>query len=218
MSKINTWISIFRGIKEGGTDRMPMFALKELVKEPRLKLINPKIHGRRGNIIFRAEGSKESVRRVLSEAVSERFNINPVDLLFTQDEFQKVLNENPYDKNGNNNEEEPIDPREVQAFFFLRPPEKPDTKALKSFLGKYECFTITPAALYLYAPLGIGDSVFAKNVQECLKVPVTNRDFYTCKKLYDLAIECTEECTVPKDDADKTKRKGKGVRHGIMNF
>jgi uncharacterized protein (DUF1697 family) len=219
---MNTWISICRGIKEGGTERMLMFALKELLNEPRLNLIikNPKIHGRRGNIVFRAEGSKESVRKVLSEAISERFNINPVDLLFTQEEFhQQVLDANPYYNPNNENENWPMDLREIQAFFYLRPLENPDTKALKSFLGKYERFTITPSVLFLHAPLGIGDSKFAKNVQECLKIPITNRDFRTCQKIYDLAIECTKECNMPEEEENNdNKAKTKNAKRNMNGF
>ena len=79
--------------------------------------------------------------------------------------------------------------RSLHAGFLAFAPEKPNLKALESLKSPSERFQLIDKVFYLHAPDGVGRSKLAANVERLLGVSMTDRNWRTVCKIWEMAKE-----------------------------
>jgi uncharacterized protein (DUF1697 family) len=174
---MRTYIALFRGINVGGHNILPMKELVELLDELGYK--NVKTYIQSGNVVFQCdESTKAAISEQISSAVLQRFGFEARILLLDNLELNKALSGNPF----------PTENGKALHFYFLEHvPSKPDLQKMQSLQAASEQFKLEGKVFYLYAPDGIGRSKLAAQVEKCLGVPATARNWNTVGKLVDLS-------------------------------
>jgi uncharacterized protein (DUF1697 family) len=70
-------------------------------------------------------------------------------------------------------------------------PQHPDLNMLASFKSDTERFQLLDHRFYLHAPDGVGRSRLAANAEKLLGVPMTDRNWSTVRKVWEMAKELT---------------------------
>lgn len=168
-------ILLLRAVNVGGTGRLPMAGLRQMLTE--LGLGNPRTLIASGNAVFDDPGLPDLQQR-LTGALEARFGLRTDVFLLDLAALQAVHDANPFA------EAAAKDGSKVHAFFLARPTELPGAAAA---LATTEVLHLTPAALYLHAPDGIGRSKLAERLPRLLSVPVTARNWNTVTALLAMA-------------------------------
>lgn len=167
-------ILLLRAVNVGGTGRLPMADLRQMLTE--LGLGNPRTLIASGNAVFDDPGLPDLQQR-LTGALEARFGLHTDLFLLDLAALQAVHDANPFA------EAAAKDGSKVHVFFLARPTELPGAAALATT----EVLHLTPAALYLHAPDGIGRSKLAERLPRLLSVPVTARNWNTVTALLAMA-------------------------------
>lgn len=168
-------ILLLRGVNVGGHGRLPMAELRQMLAD--LGLGNPRTLIASGNAVFDDPGLPDLPAR-LSEALANRFGLHTDLFLMEPAELQAVHDGNPFAGAAAR------DGSRVHVFFLSRPTTLP---AMAAALATTEVLHLTPAALYLHAPDGIGRSKLAERLPRLLQVPVTARNWNTVTALLAMA-------------------------------
>jgi uncharacterized protein (DUF1697 family) len=75
--------------------------------------------------------------------------------------------------------------------FLAASPQNPDLKKLERFKSKTERFRLVDNRFYLHAPDGVGRSKLAANAEKLLGVPMTDRNWSTVRKVWEMAKDFT---------------------------
>lgn len=170
---VNTYIALFKGINVGGNNILPMKDLVGILKRIGCEKVRTYINS--GNVVFqRRKTSSDKLAGEISSKISEGYGFKPKVLVLEIAELQAAIENNPFKtENG-----------KVLHFFFLDSlPEKPDLVKLAAIKSNSEQFKLINNIFYLYAPDGVGHSKLAAKVEQCLRVPVTARNWNTVSKL-----------------------------------
>jgi uncharacterized protein (DUF1697 family) len=170
---MTTYIALFRGINIGGHNKIPMEGLVALLEEVGCKNIRTYIQS--GNVIFDTRRrSRAKLASDISQSIVKRFGFAPKVMLLTQYELQDVIAHNPF----------PSEDGKALHFIFLQQhPDKPDLERLSAHKRRSEEFMLGDRVFYLYTPEGVGGSKLAANVERCLGVATTGRNWNTVSKL-----------------------------------
>lgn len=168
-------VLLLRAVNVGGTGRLPMADLRRMLAG--LGLGNPRTLIASGNAVFDDPGLPDLPAR-LTVALETRFGLRTDIFLLDLAALQAVHDANPFA------EAAAEDGARVHAFFLARPTHLPEAAAA---LATTEIMHLTPAALYLYAPDGIGRSKLAERLPRLLSVPVTARNWNTVTALLAMA-------------------------------
>lgn len=170
---MNTYIALFRGINVGGKNILPMKELRVLLEDLGCKNVRTYIQS--GNVVF--DGKKKQTDKLpkkISNEILKNYGFEPNVLLLAQSELQNAVANNPFPTD---------DGRKLHVFFLYDRPTKPDIEKLNSIKIKTEQFKLHERVFYFYAPDGIGRSKIASNVERCLGVSATGRNWNTVGKL-----------------------------------
>ncbi len=173
---MNTYIALFRGINVGGKNTLPMKDLSNLLEELGYKNVQTYIQS--GNVVFQSnKESPDKIAKNISASVMERHGFAPKVLLLNSAQLQDAVDHNPFEtKEG----------KALHFFFLDSQPAKPNLEKLTTVKAVSEKFKLHKKVLYLYAPDGIGRSKLVANVESCMGVPVTARNWNTVKKLAEM--------------------------------
>jgi len=173
---IMKYVALFRGINVGGHHLLPMRNLKDLLLG--LQCNNVESYIQSGNVIFECkEQPREELRRKIEERIDAQFHFRPKVLLLDEKAFRNAVTKNPF----------PVNQGKALHFFFLdTQPFHPDSEKLAVLKAQSEEFKLHKELFYLYAPDGIGRSKLASNVEKCLGVSATARNWNTVQKLIDM--------------------------------
>ena len=176
---MDIYIALFRGINVGGSNKLPMRELVEVLES--LKLKNIETYVQSGNAVFQTEETKASE---LSERISTAFDkshgFKPQVLLLQLAELEKAAASNPYP-------EAQSDPKSLHLFFLASEPKNADLKTLERMRADSERFALKGKVFYLHAPDGIGRSKLAARVEKALGVTVTARNWRTVYRILAMA-------------------------------
>jgi uncharacterized protein (DUF1697 family) len=172
---MKTWIALFRGINVGGKNILPMAELKSDLES--LKLKNVRTYIQSGNVVFdSAAKATDALVEKVTRRIEERHGFRPQLILLGHQDLQDAVDANPFPKAVS-------DPKTLHFSFLATPAIQPDLKALDGMKTPSERFKLIDDVFYLHAPDGIGRSKLAANVEKCLGVVATGRNYRTVDKL-----------------------------------
>jgi len=173
MPAMKTYIALFRGINIGGHHALPMKGLVKLLEELGCSDIRTYIQS--GNVVFQTRKAKRArLAREIGLQVLNTYGFEPTVLLLEEAELREAIDNNPF----------PSDEGKALHLFFLdSPPEAPDLARLDAIKSGSEQFRLSKSIFYLFTPEGVGRSKLAANVEKCLGVPATGRNWNTVCKL-----------------------------------
>jgi len=173
------YIALFRGINVGGKNALPM---KELVSAlGDLGARNVKTYIQSGNAVFVSpEKDFKRLSAKISSEIDKRRGFKPHVLLLELEDLERAMRKNPFP-------EAVTDPKALHAGFLASAPENPNLKALEGLKSDSERFQLIGKVFYLHAPEGIGRSKLAANVERLLGAPMTDRNWRTVSKIWEMA-------------------------------
>jgi len=171
-------IALFRGINVGGKNILKMRDLVLLLEN--LGATNVKTYIQSGNVVFETQDSKVISAETISESIQQIYGFSPQVLLLTLEELHSAMQNNPFPEAESN-------PKAVHFGFLADKPVKPRLDDLERLKAPTEAFILKDKVFYLYAPEGVGRSKLAASSERLLGVPMTDRNWNTVCKLYELA-------------------------------
>jgi len=176
---MKTYIALFRGINVGGRNSLPMKELVSILEELGCK--NVKTYIQSGNVVLETNQikTKQFSDRISTE-IKKRCGFAPDVQLLKFGELEKVIANNPFP-------EATDDPKTLHIGFLSSVPKKPDLKALESLRADNERFHLVDKVFYLFAPNGVGRSKLAANTERLLGVSMTDRNWRTVCKIFEMA-------------------------------
>ncbi len=159
-------VLLLRGVNVGGANRLPMPEFRMLLEELGAKGVET--HLQSGNAVFEAEGAGD-LETKLAPAMRLRFGFAPALFFIDAKAHAKIVAACPYQAEG------AADATAVHVWY-LAAGVKPDA-SLSTGLGGDERSLVTPQALYLHAPAGVGRSAYVAKVDRVLGTNGTARNW-----------------------------------------
>ncbi len=177
---MTVWIALLRGINVGGSHKLPMADLREMLTG--LGFGAARTYIQSGNCVFESDdGPAEALTETIESAIAARFGFRPRTMVLSKDDFDASIAANPYAAAGE------ADPKSVHFYFLSEPARNADLSALDTVRKANEAFTLTDRVFYLHAPDGIGRSKLAEKAEKCLGVAATARNFRSVTSIAELA-------------------------------
>jgi uncharacterized protein (DUF1697 family) len=192
---MNIYIALFRGINVGGKNILPTKELVGILEG--LGCQNVKTYIQSGNVVLKSnEKNVSELSGSISTEIKKRRGFAPFVLLLSLVELEKMAANNPFPEVKN-------DPKAVHFGFLASVPKEPDLKTLESLRGEQERFHLIDNIFYLHAPDGVGRSKLAANIERLLGVSMTDRNWRTVCKIFEMAKELdSERPTQPEADGE----------------
>ncbi len=176
---MQTWIALFRGINVGGHNILPMAELKRELES--LKLNNIRTYIQSGNVVFDSTTKAvPSLSEKITRRIKDRKGFRPQLLILSVSQLRRAIDSNPFPQAVS-------DPKTLHFIFLAERASNPDLKALDDMKSSTESYKLTDRVFYLHAPDGIGRSKLAANVEKCLGIVTTGRNYRTIDKLLAMA-------------------------------
>lgn len=166
-----------------GSKKILMTELKELYEEAGLEDVKSYIQS--GNILFqtKAKITASTLQTKIETAILDRFGFEVPVINRTLNEFEKIVNANPFigDKN--------IDKEKLHVTFLKDPADKTLIDQLPQNEFAPDTFKVINKEIYLYIPGGYGVTKLNNNFFERrLKVSATTRNWKTVNQLLTMAL------------------------------
>jgi len=174
---MTAFVVLLRGVNVGGNNKMPMSEFRELLSTLGCKAVATYIQS--GNAVFRHDSSTAELTLAIAESVKSKFGFQASVMVLTASEFENVANQVPFATTESES-------KLLHTWFLQERATNADTGRLDDLASDSETFTLTDAAFYLHAPDGIGRSKLASNVERCLAVAATARNWRTIGKIRSL--------------------------------
>jgi uncharacterized protein (DUF1697 family) len=180
-SKMNTYISILRGINVSGQKLIKMDALKKMYKNLNFEKIQTYIQS--GNVIFMSkQKDHKDLEKSISSQIKTDFGFEVPVIVFNVETLEAIVENNPFAK------ENLKDISFLHVTFFADSPINFDKKSLLEKKQENEEVEFTSKAIYLYCPNGYGKTKLNNNFLETkLKTTATTRNWKTTNELLRLA-------------------------------
>ena len=175
------YIALFRGINVGGKNVLPM---KELIAAlDALGAQNVRTYIQSGNAVFGSNGNNASrLANKIRIEIKKRRRFEPYVQLLELEDIARVIAVNPFP-------EAEAKPQVLHVGFLASAPENPNLQALDNLKRNGERFQLIGNVFYLHAPAGVGKSKLAANAEKLLGVPMTDRNWRTVCKIWEMAKE-----------------------------
>lgn len=172
-------IAFFRGINVGGRNKLPMKELVSLFEH--LGIHGAKTYIQSGNVAFRcSRQQRPEVGRRIASAIKQHHGFEPKVLVLTVQELEHAVAANPF-------MDARKEPTTLHLWFLKDAPASPDLERLESLKSDSERCKLDRKVFYLHAPEGFGQSKLAENVEKCLGIDATARNWQTVTKTLELA-------------------------------
>jgi len=175
------YIAFLRGINVGGKHLLPMQGLVAVLEDLGCK--NVKTYIQSGNAVFESS-EKDPARfsKMIRAEIKKLHGFDPHVLLLRFEEIERAITENPFP-------EAESDPKALHVGFLAGSPQNPDLKKLESLKSGTERFQLIDHRFYLHAPDGVGKSKLSAKAEKLLGVPMTDRNWITVRKIWEMAKE-----------------------------
>ena len=178
VSRVKTWIALFRGINVMGRNKLPMKDLAQLLR--RLKFKDVRTYIQSGNAVFASAGSAASLAARIGAAVERQFGFRPYVVLLDARDVARAVARNPFP------EGEAV-PTSLHLWFLEARPAAAGPAALEACRAASERFALRGKVLYLHAPEGFGISKLAARAERSLCTRGTARNWRTVTTLLAIA-------------------------------
>jgi uncharacterized protein (DUF1697 family) len=177
---MQTWLALLRGINVGGKHLIKMAELSVLMQQHECQQVRSYIQS--GNLIFRhANGNQTELAAQLSAAITQHVGFAVPLYLFTSQSFLDVVASNPF-------AQAKLDGKSVHVYFLEQAATAANHAKIMQLKSPSEQYHLSDEAFYLFAPEGVARSKLATNVDKCLGVSSTARNFNTLFKLRDMLL------------------------------
>jgi uncharacterized protein (DUF1697 family) len=178
---VPTHVALLRGINVGGSNKVPMADLRELMSS--LGHTDVKTYIQSGNVVFSSEDSDTAkLAAVLDEAIAERFGVPGHVVVVSRAELAQVIADNPYPGESN--------PKALHAVFRKSDLSTDDLDRVETARqraagkGCRDEVAVVGRTLFLHAPDGIGRSELAAQLSRTNSMRTgTARNWATVTKL-----------------------------------
>jgi uncharacterized protein (DUF1697 family) len=174
---MTVYIALLRAVNVSGKNILNMKELKAALEQNGFK--NPETYIQSGNIIFKHPSkSSTELENQLTNCLKEQFNLTIDSRIYSIQEFNSILNQNPFSSE--------INLKDLYLTFLF---EKPITEKLNSLPSSgNDRWKIHNQVIYLHCPDGYGKTKLSNNLFESkLKTAATTRNGRTCLKLREMA-------------------------------
>lgn len=177
---MNTYIALLRAVNVGGTGKLSMASLREILTNQGYSRVETYIQS--GNAVFETRQSAVNAASAIS-AELEKLVGAPVQLLIrTHEELTRIIEENPF-------KAEAVDGTKVHVAFLSGVPNPEANASLEQIVAKYPArrdrFKLMRDTLYLHFPDGAADTKFSgKPLDRSMGVWGTGRNWNTVLKLH----------------------------------
>jgi uncharacterized protein (DUF1697 family) len=169
-----SFVALLRGINVGGHNKLPMAEFRALLSTLGGEDVATCIQS--GNAVFRHHKSVAELSLLISDALKTRFGFDISVMVLTSSEFGAIATANPFAAAES-------EPKSLHIWFLRERATNANTECMDEIAAESEAFQLTDSAFYLHAPDGIGRSKLASNVEKCLAVPATARNWRTLGKI-----------------------------------
>jgi uncharacterized protein (DUF1697 family) len=172
------YIALFRGINVGEKNRLSMADLTAALD--RLGCANVRTYIQSGNVVFdHAAGAAAALAASIQAELLSTLNVDSAVLLLTVPELKSAMENNPYATLD-------ADASTIHLGFLAARPYLENLDKLAALKSPSEQYYLTGAVFYLYAPDGVGRSKLAAGAERFLGVPMTDRNWRTVTKLWEM--------------------------------
>jgi uncharacterized protein (DUF1697 family) len=176
---VKTYIALLRGLNVGGKNSLPMKNLIAILES--LGVHNVKTYIQSGNAVFGSlEKDGSRLAKNISAEIKKRHGFESHVLLLELEDIKRAMAKNPFP-------EAETDPKSLHVGFLAAAPKNPQLTALASLKRNSERFQLIANLFYLHAPEGVGQSKLAAQAEKLLGVPMTDRNWRTVCKIWELA-------------------------------
>ena len=176
------YIAILRGINVSGKNLIKMDALRISMENFGFQSVITYIQS--GNTCFESNLEDTSeIASTIKNGIEKNFNLNVPVLVFKEEEFDKILNENPFVKQSN------FDTKFMHVTFLESEIDSNLIPQLAEKCSESEQLFCQGKAVYLYLPTGYGTTKLSNNlIEKKLKNLATTRNWNTCLELQKILI------------------------------
>ena len=180
------YIAFLRGINVGGKNLIKMTELKTSFENIGYHHVITYIQS--GNIVFTGKKtSKKNMETLIFQQIKKDFGIESPTIVRAPEILEKAIAKNPFVK------DQRKDPLFFHITFLDKAPENPDLRELESKKQVGEEITLGDNVLYLYCPLGYGNTKLTNNyLEKNLMVQATTRNWKTINELLKIALRDVE--------------------------
>ncbi|MGB9936386.1 MAG: DUF1697 domain-containing protein [Methanobacterium sp.] len=175
------YIALLRGINVGNKNRIKMVDLVTIFESMGFREI--KTYLQSGNVIFNYHASNTA--KITGEIEKKLFSTfeYPVSVIIrTEDELEKVVNNNPFIKEDN------VEIDKIHVTFLRDVLDASAVPNLDINKGEDEKFKIIGREIYLYLPAGYSRTKLTNNIfEKKLKTTATTRNWKTVTKLLEIS-------------------------------
>lgn len=175
---MTTCVALLRGINVGGKNSLPMQQLRNMLGELGYKDVKTYIQS--GNAVFNTNKNPQSLGSEITAAIQQEFGFAPSVHMLLLDDYLAILDANPFPDAVN-------DPKSLHVGFLTEEPVAPDVDSLAALKSPTENYRLLKGVFYLHAPDGIGRSKLAANIDKCLGVATTGRNWRSARAIAELA-------------------------------
>lgn len=179
--RMETYISILRGINVSGKKLIKMDALRKLYEDLGFHSITTYVQS--GNVIFTSEtANSEKLAQTISQQIEKEFGFDVPVIVMSIAQLKHIIENNPF---ANDSQK---DKTFLHVTFLSSKPDKFDLNAIEDKKLSGEEIAITGNAVYLYCPNEYGKSKLNNGfLEKKLKVGATTRNWKTTNKLLMIA-------------------------------
>jgi len=180
-NKMETYISILRGINVSGHKLIKMDSLKKMFEELSFKNIRTYIQS--GNVIFESKKvDTKSLETKIEKQILKTFGFEVPVKLKEKKDWKTVFENNPFLKNRNE------DISKLHVTFLSSKPEQTNIDKLLETKFNNDEFVVSENIVYLFCPDGYGNTKLSNTFFENkLKLSATTRNWKTIIELNKLA-------------------------------
>lgn len=172
------YVVFLRGINVSGKNTIKMAELKKVLEGNSFENVVTYIQS--GNVLVKSHLEKKAVLKKIQELIYEHFGFNIHVFVFTLDEVENALRNNPFPNDA--------EPNKVYITFLDRIPDVALVNNLKAIDFGKDVFKIIDDILYFHLPSGMANSKLTNNFfEKKWKVTATGRNLNTIHKIIDLA-------------------------------
>ncbi len=171
------YVAIIRGINVSGKNLIKMDALRIAMDNIGFQSIKTYIQS--GNICFESNLKDNlEIAAKLKDGIEKNFQLTIPVLVFKEEEFDEIVNENPFMKQSN------FDTKFMHITFLESEIDSNLIPQLVDKCSESEQLFCQGKAVYLYLPTGYGNTKLSNNfIEKKLKNLATTRNWNTCLEL-----------------------------------
>lgn len=174
---VQPYAVLFRGINVGGNKPVPMKTLREALSAAGFGQVQSYVQS--GNVVLVSADSVQDVQAQVTEVFERTFGFPSRPTVRTAGQWHTLQTDCPFPH-------ALAEPKSLHAILLDAAPSEAARQALQARATAGEQLVYAPGVLYLHTPGGFGRSEVAAQLDRCLKVPLTARNWSTVQAIANL--------------------------------